>query len=34
VLIGILQAERIDYSSRFVRRRTAGAISTGSAGVD
>jgi hypothetical protein len=34
VLTGILQADRIDYSSQFVRRRTARAISTGSAGMD
>ena len=34
VLRGILQPDRIDYFSQFVRRRTALAISTGSAGAD
>ncbi len=34
VLTGILQPDRIDYFSQFVRRRTALAISTGSTGVD
>jgi TetR/AcrR family transcriptional regulator, transcriptional repressor for nem operon len=34
VLTGILQTERIEYFSQFVRRRTALAISTGPAGVD
>jgi TetR/AcrR family transcriptional regulator, transcriptional repressor for nem operon len=34
VLSGILQPNRIDYHSQFVRRRTALAISTRSTGVD
>jgi len=34
VLTGILQPGRIDFFSQFVRRRTALAIRTGSAGVD
>jgi len=34
VLTGILQPDRIDYFSQFVRRRTALLISTGSAGGD
>lgn len=34
LLTGILQPDRIDYFSQFVRRRTALAISTGSTGVD
>jgi TetR/AcrR family transcriptional regulator, transcriptional repressor for nem operon len=34
VLNGILQPERIDYFSQFVRQRTAHAIKTGSAGGD
>jgi TetR/AcrR family transcriptional regulator, transcriptional repressor for nem operon len=34
LLTGVLQPERIDYFSQFVRRRTALAISTGSTGVD
>ena len=34
VLTGILQPERIDYFSQFVRRRTALAISTTSTGGD
>ncbi|OBG22180.1 TetR/AcrR family transcriptional regulator [Mycobacterium sp. 852002-51057_SCH5723018] len=34
VLTGILRPDRVDYFSQFVRRRTALAISTGSAGVD
>lgn len=34
VLSGILQPNRIDYHSEFVRRRTALAISTRSTGVD
>ena len=34
VLSGILQPNRIDHHSQFVRRRTALAISTGSPGVD
>jgi TetR/AcrR family transcriptional repressor of nem operon len=34
VLTGILQPDRIDYFSQFVRRRTALAISTGSTSVD
>jgi TetR/AcrR family transcriptional regulator, transcriptional repressor for nem operon len=32
VLTGILQPERIDYFSKFVRQRTALAINTGSPG--
>jgi TetR/AcrR family transcriptional regulator, transcriptional repressor for nem operon len=34
VLTGILQPDRINYFSQFVRRRTALAISTGWTGVD
>jgi TetR/AcrR family transcriptional repressor of nem operon len=34
VLIGILQPDRIDYFSQFVRRRTALAIGAGSTGVE
>ena len=34
MLSGILQPDRIDYHSQFVRRRTALAISTRSTGVD
>jgi TetR/AcrR family transcriptional regulator, transcriptional repressor for nem operon len=34
VLSGILQPDRVDYHSEFVRRRTALAISTRSTGVD
>ena len=34
VLAGILQPDRIDYFSQFVRRRTELAIRTGSTGVD
>jgi len=34
VLTGILQTDRIDYFSQFVRRRTALGIGTGSNGVD
>ena len=34
VLTGILQPDRIDYFSKFVRRRTARVISTGSTGDD
>jgi len=34
VLTGILQPGRIDFFSQFIRRRTALAIRTGSAGVD
>lgn len=34
LLTGILQPDRIDYFSQFVRRRTALAISTASTGVD
>jgi TetR/AcrR family transcriptional regulator, transcriptional repressor for nem operon len=34
VLTGILQPDRIDYFSQFVRRRTALAIRTASMGVD
>jgi TetR/AcrR family transcriptional regulator, transcriptional repressor for nem operon len=34
MLTGILQPERVDYFSQFVKRRTALAIRTGSAGVE
>jgi hypothetical protein len=34
LLTGILQPERIDYFSQFVRQRTARAINTASAGGD
>ncbi|MGB8387528.1 TetR family transcriptional regulator [Mycobacterium sp.] len=34
VLTGILQPDRIDYFSQFVRRRTALAISAGTTGID